>query len=67
MRKEGKISRVAFCPICDCFVMASHVDYSSKETDKEFTEFSKQGYSIKIETGQETRNREMKDCKCKKQ
>lgn len=66
MRQEGKISKVAVCPICDCFVMASHVDYTSKESEKEFMEFSKQGYNIIVETGEETRNREMNDCNCKK-
>lgn len=66
MRKEGKISKVAFCPICENMILACHIDYLQKETEKEFIEFSNEGYQIKIETGEETRSRDMGKCECKK-
>ena len=58
MRTEGKISKVAVCRRCKGFVLASHVDYIDKETEKEFTELTNEGFEVKIETGNRTRKRE---------
>lgn len=57
MRTEGKISKVAICEKCQGFILACHVDYLDKKTEKEFTNLSNQGFTIKIETGDETRAR----------
>lgn len=59
MRTEGKLSKVALCPNCDGFVMAGHIDYSDKQTEKEFTELSNEGFTIKLETLAETKARKM--------
>ena len=59
---EEKISKVAICPLCDGFVLACHVNYLSKPTEKEFTALTNKGFIIKIETGDETRSRELKFC-----
>lgn len=64
MRKEGKVSKVAVCPHCGDAVLFSHVDYLSKQTEKEFTEFSNEGYTIKLETIEESKKRNLNDCKC---
>ena len=66
MRTEGKISKVAVCPECEKFMLACHIDFLEKATEKEFMEFSNEGYIIKIETGEETRNRDMGKCDCNK-
>ena len=58
MRKEGKISKVAICKRCKGFVLASHIDYIDKETEKEFTELTNEGFDVRIETGNRTRKRE---------
>lgn len=66
MRKDGKISKVAFCDNCGNFILACHVDYLTEETEKEFIDYSNEGYHIKLETGEETRNRDMGECGCPK-
>ena len=58
MRKEGNVSKVAICKKCDCFVLACHVDHLDKETEKEFTEFTNEGFDVKVETIKETQARE---------
>lgn len=66
MRTEGKVSKVAICERCGKFLRACHVDSLSKEAEKEFTEFTNEGYTVKLETIEETQNREMgfyNDCK----
>ena len=44
MRTEGKVSKVAICEKCGAFVLACHIDSISKNTEKEFTEFSNDGF-----------------------
>lgn len=66
MRTEGKVSKVAICEKCNGFVLASHIDYIIKETEKEFTELSNEGFTIKLETIEETKKRKFasyKKCK----
>jgi hypothetical protein len=58
MEKEGKISKVAICENCGGFFQACHVDYLDKESEKAFTKLSNEGFTIKVETGAETRSRE---------
>ena len=60
---EEKISKVAICPECGNFASACHVDYVDRKKNNEFMKLSDQGYTIKIEAGQETRNREY-GCDC---
>lgn len=57
MRIEGKVSKVAICEKCNKMVMACHVDYLDKKNEKEFTEFSNEGFTVKIETIAETHAR----------
>lgn len=61
MRTEGKISKVAICDKCNGFLLASHIDYIDKQTEKEFTEFTNEGFTVKLETADETRSREFAD------
>jgi len=56
--KERK-SKVALCKSCKGFVLASHTDYISKATEKEFTLFTNEGYDVKIETLEKTRSRNL--------
>jgi hypothetical protein len=61
MRTEGNVSKVAICQNCDGFVLACHVDGLDKRTEKEFTEFTNEGFLVKIETIQETKARDFAD------
>lgn len=61
MRQEGKISKVAVCDKCDSMIKAAHVDYLNKESEKEFTELTNEGFIIKLETKEETKNRNFGD------
>lgn len=54
MQTEGNISKVAICPQCQKMMMACHVNHLSKATEKEFTEFTNEGFIVKIETRDET-------------
>jgi len=45
-----KVSKVAICPNCKCFVMASYVPLITKKMEKEFTELTNEGFEVKIET-----------------
>ncbi len=54
--KERK-SKVALCKKCKSYVLASHTDYMSKSTEKEFTQFTNEGFEVKIETLEKTRSR----------
>ncbi len=58
MRTDGKISKVAICEKCQNYILAAHVDYLDKATEKQFTELTNDGFTVKIETGEETRNRQ---------
>ncbi len=57
MRTEGKVSKVAICEKCNNFVLASHIDYIDKKTEKEFTELTNEGFTVKLETIEETKAR----------
>jgi hypothetical protein len=56
--KERK-SKVALCKKCKGFVLASHTDYITKSTEKEFTELTNWGFEVKIETLEKTRSRQL--------
>jgi hypothetical protein len=58
MRLEGNVSKVALCK-CGNFFRACHVDGLSEETEKEFTEFTNEGYEVKLETIEETKARDL--------
>lgn len=58
MNLVGNVSKVAICPICNGFVLACHVDSLSKKTEKDFTQFTNEGFVVKIETVDETKSRE---------
>lgn len=57
MRTEGKVSKVAICPNCNGYVLACHVDCLTYETEKDFTDFTNEGFIVKIETIEETQKR----------
>lgn len=61
MENERKMSKVAFCENCGRWILACHIDYIDKATEKEFTSYSNEGFSIKLETAQQTRDRNMSD------
>lgn len=66
MRLEGKISKVAICPTCQKMILACHIDYIYKSIEKEFTQFTNEGFTVKIETAIETKSRKFgfyKNCK----
>ena len=63
MRTEGKISKVAICEKCQNYILASHVDFLDKKTEKQFTELTNDGFTVKIETGAETRARRFTNVK----
>ena len=56
MNKERK-SKVAICEKCNCFVKAAHLDHISEDSEKDFTYFTNQGFTVKIETIEETQQR----------
>jgi hypothetical protein len=65
MRLEGKVSKVAICNGCNKMILASHIDYIDKTTEKEFTQFTNEGFLVKIETIEETKKRDFgsyEDC-----
>lgn len=57
MRTEGKVSKVAICNKCKAFVLACHVDYIRRETEKEFTQLTNEGFTVKLETIAATKKR----------
>lgn len=57
MRTEGLISKVAICPLCRSVLYACHVDYLDKNAEKQFTEFTNEGFIVKVESKDETLNR----------
>ena len=59
MRLEGNVSKVAICPKCNCHVMAGHIDMISEESEKEFTQFTNEGFVVKVETIDETTSRDL--------
>lgn len=68
MRTKGKVSKVAVCNKCKSFVLACHIDHISKETEKEFTELTNEGFTVKLETITATKKRKYSsysDCSTK--
>lgn len=66
MKTEGNISKVAICNNCNGYVLACHVEYLDRATEKEFTSFTNEGFVVKLETAEETRARTLAtytDCK----
>ena len=58
MRLEGKVSKVAICESCNKIMLASHIDYLDQSTEELFTEFTNEGFLVKLETVEETRERD---------
>jgi len=56
---EDKISKVAICPICEGLIKACHVGYLTVHSQNEFLSLRKEGFTILLETAEETRAREM--------
>jgi hypothetical protein len=57
MDLKEKKSKVALCKGCKGFILASHTDYMSKATEKEFTQFTNESFEVKIETLEKTKSR----------
>jgi hypothetical protein len=57
MNLTDKKSKVALCMNCKGYVLAGHIDYITKNRESEFTQLTNEGYEVKIETLQETRDR----------
>jgi len=52
--ENEKVSKVAICERCGCFVKACHKDHLSKSSEKDFTDLSNAGFTIKFITVAET-------------
>lgn len=50
-----KTSKVAICEKCQSFVLACDAERLNKQTEKEFTELSNIGFTVKIESQEETK------------
>lgn len=61
MRTEGKVSKVAICGKCNGFVLGCHIDHLSRQTEKEFTGMTNDGFTVKLETIAETQARQFSD------
>jgi hypothetical protein len=59
MDLKEKKSKVALCKGCKGFILASHTDYMSKASEKEFTQFTNESFEVKIETLEKTRSRNL--------
>ena len=57
MDLKEKKSKVALCKGCKGFILASHTDYMSKASEKEFTQFTNESFEVKIETLGKTKSR----------
>jgi hypothetical protein len=57
IRTEGKVSKVAICEKCNGFILASHIDFLDKKTENEFTELTNEGFTVKLESIEETKTR----------
>lgn len=57
MDLKAKKSKVALCKRCKGFILAAHTDYMGKSTEKEFTQFTNEGFEVKIETLEKTKSR----------
>jgi hypothetical protein len=56
---KDKKSKVALCRKCKGFILASHMDYTDRTTEKDFTRYTNEGFEVKIETLEKTRSREL--------
>lgn len=71
MNNAEKTSKVAICEKCQSFVLACDINYIDEITEKEFTDLSNLGFTVKLESKEETRERRYswwEDCekgKCK--
>ncbi len=54
-----KKSKVAICEKCNSYVLAAHIDYLTKESERSFSELSNDGFIIKLETLKETKKRNL--------
>lgn len=52
-----KLSKVEICKKCDCYVLASHMNYITEHTEKEFTELTNEGFEVKLELVERTQLR----------
>lgn len=59
MNLKEKKSKVALCKKCKGFILAAHTDYMSNSSEKEFTQFTNEGFEVKIETLEKTRSRNL--------
>jgi hypothetical protein len=57
METKGKVSKVAVCKRCAGYVKACHVDYLDKASEKEFTQLTNEGFTVKLETIAATKKR----------
>lgn len=66
MNNADKTSKVAICERCQSFVLASDVNHITKSAEKDFTFFTNNGFTVKLESKDETRARKYswwEDCK----
>jgi hypothetical protein len=56
--KMEKDSKVAYCESCNKMVMAGAIEHLDKESEKEFTDLSNEGFIVKTETKEETKKRD---------
>ena len=66
MRTEGKISIIAICEKCNGIILASHIDYMNKQIVEVFKELANEGFTVKLESIEETKTRKFatyKKCK----
>ena len=54
-----KLSRVAICERCGKMVKAAHKEYLTKESLKDFSKLSVEGFTVRSETLEETLSRDM--------
>ena len=54
MNNSEKTSKVAICEKCQSFVLACDINYIDETIEKEFTYFSNIGFTVKLETKEET-------------
>lgn len=57
MNNAEKTSKVAICEKCQSFVLACDINYIDEATEKEFTDLSNLGFTVKLESKEETMER----------
>lgn len=68
MSTERKLSKVAICPQCDGLILAGHIEFLSRDQEREFTQLTNEGFTIFLETCSESQSRKFstyKVCKAK--